>query len=68
VLFFASGVVVAGFCLNLDAKFDHRLGPNIIRVLPSTCVTFLVYENTKIYLPSLFDGPDETTTYTKQQK
>lgn len=29
------------------------LGPNLFRVLPSTWVTFLVYENTKIYLPQL---------------
>lgn len=29
------------------------LGPNLFRVLPSTWVTFLVYENTKIYLPRL---------------
>ena len=33
--------------------FYKGLGPNIVRVLPSTCVTFLVYENTKFYLPRL---------------
>ncbi|OJJ43720.1 hypothetical protein ASPZODRAFT_135728 [Penicilliopsis zonata CBS 506.65] len=33
--------------------FYKGLGPNIIRVLPSTWVTFLVYENTKAYLPQL---------------
>lgn len=33
--------------------FYKGLGPNIVRVLPSTCVTFLVYENTKYYLPRL---------------
>lgn len=34
------------------------LGPNIIRVLPSTCVTFLVYENMKFYLPRMWQGND----------
>ena len=28
--------------------------PNTLRVVPTTVVTFLVYENTKIYLPRLF--------------
>jgi solute carrier family 25 folate transporter 32 len=32
--------------------FYKGLGPSIVRVLPSTCVTFLVYENTKWYLSS----------------
>ncbi|KAI9718996.1 MAG: hypothetical protein M1828_006372 [Chrysothrix sp. TS-e1954] len=36
--------------------FYKGLGPNIVRVLPSTCVTFLVYENTKIYLPRFYDA------------
>jgi solute carrier family 25 folate transporter 32 len=36
----------------------YRLAPNIVRVLPSTCVTFLVYENTKFYLPTFF-GEEE---------
>ena len=31
--------------------FYKGLGPNVLRVLPSTCVTFLVYENVKFYLP-----------------
>lgn len=35
------------------AGFYKGLGPNLFRVLPSTWVTFLVYENTKIYLPKL---------------
>ncbi|KAI9796817.1 MAG: hypothetical protein M1833_005960 [Piccolia ochrophora] len=33
--------------------FYKGLGPNIVRVLPSTCTTFLVYENVRYYLPSL---------------
>lgn len=28
----------------------NRLAPNLARVLPSTCITFLVYENTRYYL------------------
>lgn len=36
----------------------RRLGPNLIRVLPSTCVTFLVYENMKYYLPRMLAGED----------
>lgn len=39
--------------------FYKGLGPNIVRVLPSTCVTFLVYENTRYYLPSLVEGSDK---------
>jgi solute carrier family 25 folate transporter 32 len=30
--------------------FYRGLGPNIVKVLPSTWVTFLVYENVKYYL------------------
>ena len=33
--------------------FYKGLGPNLLRVLPSTWVTFLVYEKTKEYLTSL---------------
>ena len=33
--------------------FYKGLAPNLLRVLPSTWVTFLVYEKTKIYLPGL---------------
>lgn len=33
------------------AGFYKGLGPNIVRVLPSTWVTFLVYEETKAILP-----------------
>ncbi|KAF9892191.1 hypothetical protein FE257_002597 [Aspergillus nanangensis] len=35
------------------AGFYKGLGPNLFRVLPSTWVTFLVYENTRAYLPDL---------------
>lgn len=35
------------------AGFYKGLGPNIFRVLPSTWVTFLVYENTRACLPGL---------------
>ena len=43
--------------------FYKGMGPNIVRVLPSTCVTFLVYENTKFYLPRVFRGEDELREY-----
>ncbi|KAL8941672.1 MAG: hypothetical protein Q9211_001716 [Gyalolechia sp. 1 TL-2023] len=33
--------------------FYKGLGPNLVRVLPSTWVTFLVYEKTKTFLPSI---------------
>lgn len=41
------------------AGFYKGLAPNIVRVLPSTCVTFLVYENMKFYLPRMWaqEGP-----------
>ncbi|KAL4871969.1 hypothetical protein BDV12DRAFT_162778 [Aspergillus spectabilis] len=35
------------------AGFYKGLGPNLFRVLPSTWVTFLVYENTRAYLPKV---------------
>jgi len=35
------------------------LGPNLVRVLPSTCVTFLVYENVKFYLPRFWQPHKE---------
>lgn len=35
------------------AGFWKGFGPNLFRVLPSTWVTFLVYENTRTYLPRL---------------
>lgn len=35
------------------AGFYKGLGPNLFRVLPSTWVTFLVYENMKAYLSRL---------------
>ncbi len=38
------------------AGFYKGLGPNLLRVLPSTWVTFLVYEKTKLYLPGLLEG------------
>ncbi len=35
------------------------LFPNLLRVVPSTCVTFLVYENTRWALPRLFGDTDD---------
>lgn len=39
--------------------FYKGLGPNLARVVPSTCVTFLVYENTRWALPRIFNGSQE---------
>lgn len=36
------------------AGFYKGLAPNLVRVVPSTCVTFLVYENVKFYLPRVW--------------
>lgn len=36
--------------------FYKGLTPNIVRVLPSTCVTFLVYENVRSYLPAAWSN------------
>ena len=33
--------------------FYKGLAPNLLRVLPSTWVTFVVYENTKVYIPRI---------------
>lgn len=33
--------------------FYKGMGPNLLRVMPSTCVTFLVYEKSRLHLPSL---------------
>lgn len=33
--------------------FYRGLGPNLVRVLPSTWVTFLAYEKTKTFLPGI---------------
>jgi solute carrier family 25 folate transporter 32 len=42
------------------AGFYKGLGPNLLRVLPSTWVTFLVYENTRRYIlkTGIGDGHD----------
>lgn len=35
--------------------FYKGVVPNVVRVLPSTCVTFLVYENVKFYFPRMME-------------
>lgn len=35
--------------------FYRGLGPNLLRVLPSTWVTFLVYEKSKAFLPIFYE-------------
>ncbi|KAL2428852.1 Mitochondrial FAD carrier protein FLX1 [Exophiala dermatitidis] len=37
------------------------LFPNLLRVVPSTCVTFLVYENARWFLPRLFGAQQDGT-------
>jgi solute carrier family 25 (mitochondrial folate transporter), member 32 len=38
--------------------FYKGMFPNLLRVIPSTCVTFLVYENVRWSLPRAFGGDD----------
>jgi solute carrier family 25 (mitochondrial folate transporter), member 32 len=40
--------------------FYKGLGPNLLRVVPSTCVTFLVYENVKWTLPRMLGERKDT--------
>lgn len=40
--------------------FYKGMVPNLLRVVPSTCVTFLVYENVRWSLPRMFGGTDPT--------
>lgn len=42
--------------------FYKGLVPNLARVVPSTCVTFLVYENTRWALPRLFNDESARST------
>ena len=42
------------------AGFYKGLGPNLLRVMPSTWVTFLVYEKAKILLPQISDRGKQT--------
>ncbi|EXJ62715.1 hypothetical protein A1O7_03153 [Cladophialophora yegresii CBS 114405] len=50
--------------------FYKGLFPNLLRVVPSTCVTFLVYENTRWALPRMFgnadDDPSNRTTVARK--
>jgi len=43
--------------------FYKGLGPNLLRVVPSTCVTFLVYENVRWTLPQLLGEPEAVTAH-----
>jgi len=44
---------------------NTRLGPNIVRVLPATCVTFLVYENVRKHLTKLSAEDEQTPDITE---
>lgn len=51
---FGKGIIGVAKKVRRDAGwrgFYRGLGTNIVRVLPSTWVTFLVYENVRYYLP-----------------
>ena len=37
--------------------------PNTLRVIPTTIVTFLVYENTKFFLPRIFNNEVEVMAH-----
>ena len=52
----ASDVVAQIWAREGPIGFYKGLGPNLFRVLPSTWVTFLVYENTKVFLLKLESG------------
>lgn len=63
----ASGSVYTGI-MDVLHRIWHRegfpgfwkgIGPNLLRVVPSTCVTFLVYENVKWYLPRAWQMPNQ---------
>ena len=42
------------------AGFYKGLGPNLLRVMPSTWVTFLMYEKAKVLLPQIVDQRKQT--------
>ena len=43
--------------------FYKGMFPNLLRVVPSACITFLVYENVKWSLPHLFGNDDEPVSH-----
>lgn len=49
----ATDAIMQVWCHEGFPGFYKGLGPNLLRVLPSTWVTFLVYENTKLLLPTM---------------
>ncbi len=51
----ASDVVAKVWKKEGLAGFYKGLGPNLLRVLPSTWVTFLVYEKTKVYISHMLE-------------
>ena len=55
----ARDVIIQAWRLEGFSGFYKGLGPNLLRVVPSSCVTFLVYENTKSLLPVMFKNRHE---------
>lgn len=51
----ASDVIAQVWKKEGFAGFYKGLGPNLLRVMPSTWVTFLVYEKSKVLLPRMLD-------------
>ena len=51
----ARDVVVQMWRRERLAGFYKGLGPNLLRVMPSTWVTFLVYEKVKVLLPRMLE-------------
>ena len=51
----ASDVVAKVWRTERITGFYKGLAPNLLRVLPSTWVTFLVYEKTKMYIPRMLE-------------
>ena len=45
------GVVKRTWCEEGWLGFYRGIIPGVVRVMPATWVTFLVYENTKFYIP-----------------
>jgi primary-amine oxidase len=58
VIAFYKGWVGREYAVTWQRLTWCRVIPNTLRVIPTTIVTFLVYENTKAYLPRVFTGEE----------
>lgn len=51
-------------CVLVDLELTAvvcRMVPGVIRVIPSTCITFLVYEKARKTIGSILEGPGAHT-------